>query len=101
MFESGDASVMVLIEMQEERSCAWMGCWGGGVKCLFQPAVQPAKAMTAAATLGRWSLRLRGLGRALPSVFFSFNKYEVLRVCLCLESLQAITSLELPFLFWE
>lgn len=46
---------------------------GHGVKCPLHGAVQPAKAMTAAPTLGKWSLKWRGLGRASPSVFlFSF-----------------------------
>lgn len=42
---------------------------GHGVKCPLHGAVQPAKAMTAAPTLGQWSLKWRGLGRASPSVF--------------------------------
>lgn len=68
---------------------------GHGVKCPLHGAVQPAKAMTAAPTLGKWSLKWRGLGRASPSVFlfrffcccwwwcfgfFLIQKYEVLSV---------------------
>lgn len=43
---------------------------GYGVKCLHHGAAQPAKAVTAAATQGKWSLKWRGLGRTAFSGCF-------------------------------